>query len=248
LTTDEICLGVKADHPIEQIAISIEGNGIPLRINPAKPGETVFVSIGRLPPGQQTLDFTARTLRNGEAVDRHGHLDVSVRKPRPWLAGVIPQGPLSVFLDPASPSLENLWDGRLSVEINGPPGRTARGSFAFYDRSSASPRLERELQGLQLPTTPEQWNNYFDVIRQDKQVQQAYDFSHACKVTLDAAELGAFSFRAYRRHLEAIFVRYSDVLADPETWAHRINEFLGGGLDERAMVEIVDPDLYRNRA
>ena len=26
-----------------------------------------------------------------------------------------------------------------------------------------------------------------------------------------------------------------------------INRFLGGGLDEQAMAEVVNPDLYRNR-
>jgi hypothetical protein len=41
---------------------------------------------------------------------------------------------------------------------------------------------------------------------------------------------------------------YNAILADPEPWAERVNAFLGGGLDVRAMVEVVDPHLYRNRA
>ncbi len=41
---------------------------------------------------------------------------------------------------------------------------------------------------------------------------------------------------------------YNAMLADPEPWAEKVNAFLGGGLDVRAMVEVVDPNLYRNRA
>ncbi len=51
----------------------------------------------------------------------------------------------------------------------------------------------------------------------------------------------------FRDHFETLYVNYTDVLADPEQQAARINQFLGGGLDERKMVEAVDPNLYRNR-
>jgi hypothetical protein len=51
----------------------------------------------------------------------------------------------------------------------------------------------------------------------------------------------------FRDHFETLFVNYTDVLADPEGQAARINQFLGGTLDERKMVEAVDPNLYRNR-
>jgi len=51
----------------------------------------------------------------------------------------------------------------------------------------------------------------------------------------------------FRDHFETLYVNYSDVVADPEREAARINGFFGGRLDERKMVEAVDPNLYRNR-
>ena len=51
----------------------------------------------------------------------------------------------------------------------------------------------------------------------------------------------------YRRYLDTLFVSYREVLADPEPHARRLDEFLGGGLDWRAMAAVVDPALYRNR-
>jgi hypothetical protein len=52
----------------------------------------------------------------------------------------------------------------------------------------------------------------------------------------------------YRRHFDALFLDYRRALASPAEEAHRLNEFLGGRLDERAMAEVIDPELYRNRA
>jgi hypothetical protein len=51
----------------------------------------------------------------------------------------------------------------------------------------------------------------------------------------------------FRQHFEVVYVQYRDVLEDPVREARRINEFLGGKLDERRMAEVVDPALYRNR-
>ncbi len=48
-------------------------------------------------------------------------------------------------------------------------------------------------------------------------------------------------------NIQVLYVHYSDVLADPEKEARRINDFLGGALPVEPMAEVVDPQLYRNR-
>jgi len=48
-------------------------------------------------------------------------------------------------------------------------------------------------------------------------------------------------------NFEMLELDYNAMLVDPEPWAERINAFLGGKLDVQAMVEVVDPNLYRNR-
>ena len=52
----------------------------------------------------------------------------------------------------------------------------------------------------------------------------------------------------FRDWFDVLYLDFADVVADPETAANRINEFLGGGLDVEAMAMQVDPNLYRNRA
>ncbi len=48
-------------------------------------------------------------------------------------------------------------------------------------------------------------------------------------------------------HMEVLEVNYNALIADPIPHVQRVNRFLGGWLDEDAMLQVVDPNLYRNR-
>lgn len=48
-------------------------------------------------------------------------------------------------------------------------------------------------------------------------------------------------------HFDILYVHYSDAVANAMDQARRVNQFLGGDLDEAAMAGVVDPDLYRQR-
>jgi hypothetical protein len=52
---------------------------------------------------------------------------------------------------------------------------------------------------------------------------------------------------AQQKNLQYIDVDYNAMLADPEPHVRKINQFLGGELDESAMAAVVDPNLYRQR-
>jgi len=48
-------------------------------------------------------------------------------------------------------------------------------------------------------------------------------------------------------NVDVLYVNYNEVLADPRMQAERVSGFYGGKLDVAAMVDVVDPGLYRNR-
>lgn len=52
----------------------------------------------------------------------------------------------------------------------------------------------------------------------------------------------------FRNYFDVLSVDYRAVLEDPVLQARRMNEFFDGELDEGRMVEVVDPELYRNRS
>jgi hypothetical protein len=43
-------------------------------------------------------------------------------------------------------------------------------------------------------------------------------------------------------------VDYNAMLQNPQPYVHTINQFIDESLDEEAMVNMVNPNLYRNRA
>jgi len=49
-------------------------------------------------------------------------------------------------------------------------------------------------------------------------------------------------------HFEALFVIHNMLLKSPDEQVKKICRFLGGHLDKKKMVDVVDPTLYRNRA
>ena len=44
-----------------------------------------------------------------------------------------------------------------------------------------------------------------------------------------------------------LYVSYNDLLTDPKPAVEAVSDFLGGGLNTDAMLEVVDPSLYRQR-
>ena len=47
--------------------------------------------------------------------------------------------------------------------------------------------------------------------------------------------------------MDYLVVDYNGILTDPAPVVSQVNAFLGGGLDEQAMLAVVDPELYRQR-
>jgi len=52
----------------------------------------------------------------------------------------------------------------------------------------------------------------------------------------------------FRDCFELLELNYREAIADPEIHAARIADFVGGNLDRKKMAEVVDPNLYRDRA
>jgi hypothetical protein len=62
------------------------------------------------------------------------------------------------------------------------------------------------------------------------------------------SELSAFQDWLKRQpHIQSIEVDYNRIQREPEAELERVNDFLGGELDVRAMANVVDASLYRNR-
>ena len=52
---------------------------------------------------------------------------------------------------------------------------------------------------------------------------------------------------AEQPNFEILYINYNEIIAEPTPQVNRINEFLGGKLNTQAMLQIVDPTLYRQK-
>ncbi len=48
-------------------------------------------------------------------------------------------------------------------------------------------------------------------------------------------------------NMRTLYISYNQTLSDPEPNLNRINQFLGGNLDIKSMLQVVDKNLYRER-
>jgi hypothetical protein len=60
---------------------------------------------------------------------------------------------------------------------------------------------------------------------------------------LDAAR----QWLAKQSNIRCLAVPYVKLISTPEMWVTNISRFLDGGLDEAAMIAVIDPSLYRHR-
>ena len=72
----------------------------------------------------------------------------------------------------------------------------------------------------------------------DKRMKQLYS-EHLAEAARELASRACF---------ETLDLKHRETIQDPQTAVALINRFLGGGLNEKAMAEVVNPDLYRNRS
>jgi hypothetical protein len=72
----------------------------------------------------------------------------------------------------------------------------------------------------------------------DEQLMKAYE-----------GQLGKIEgWLAEQPSFQVLYVSYNELMEDPAGAAQAVNKFLGGSLDEEAMLKHVDPTLYRQRA
>ncbi len=56
-----------------------------------------------------------------------------------------------------------------------------------------------------------------------------------------------YKWIADHQNFKMLEVNYNDMLKTPEPVVARINEFLDGNMNTAAMLNVIDPTLYRNR-
>lgn len=201
LASEMPILAIRSDHAIDELTIAMgDGPSLSLALSDTPPGDPVFVELPPLPVGLHKFSVAARG-GSGSESEVVGDLDVvmRVREARQWSPDATTHGPLEVELDPAAPSLEQLWEGKAVIMVRGPAGRQARCRVQMFVRAGESTSFERHLPPITLPLSSEDWTRHFEThLKKDKGAQHAYDEARVCEVDFSAEELGSFTLRCER--------------------------------------------------
>jgi hypothetical protein len=119
-----------------------------------------------------------------------GHLDVRVREPDPGRGSGTYREPLQVLVSPATASLEDLWEGRATLDVIGPVGSSATVTVRL---ECAAGEVGRHQFGpVPLPLEGAEWRAAFAAnVRGRSEMQRAYDEAMSAAVEVADAELGA---------------------------------------------------------
>ena len=220
LASEQPCLAVRVDHPVETLSVSMGfTSGSSLELCSIEPGDPVFVALPDLPLGLHRLCFSARTTPLA-ALEPLGDFDVTIRirDARSWARAITSHGPFDVQIDPPTPSLEQLWEGQIQVTIAGPAGRNVTCAVSLYEADGASAVFSKRLPPIKLPLSVDGWRNHFNThFRNAHRVEEAYDVARNCQLVFSAGELGALTFGfsreftplrwSSRRHAQRFVVR-----------------------------------------
>lgn len=198
LASERPCLAICADHELRALIVSVGQDRF--ESNDVAAGATTFVELPQLHVGLHTVRIHACSGLKGkrQSTDK---LDVvmRIREPRPWSPGLNSHGPLSVQVDPPSPTLEELWEGRVEVSVRGPAGRHVNCGVSLSHTESGAATVTKSLPPIALPVTPDTWRRYFGRhFQNSREVPLAYETAQVCEIEFTGEELGVFSVRCER--------------------------------------------------
>ncbi len=198
LTSERPCIGIRPDHAVDAITVTLGSAEVQrLEVTSPAPGLPLYVELPALSAGVHTLRVSARL--SGSAEEQAGGLDVVIREPRVWTPGMNAPGALRISVDPPAPTLEQMWEGRVAIDIRGPAGRQIIPTISLFGRRAGAASVRKRLPPLTIPADAEAWRSYFEKhFRDARDVQHHYDPAHTCRVVLNAEELGGLSLTCER--------------------------------------------------
>lgn len=201
LASETPTLAISSDHVIDELAIAMgDGPSLSVGSSGTPPGEPIFIELPPLAVGLHKVSIAARS-RAGASSEVIGDLDVvmRVREARPWASGATAHGPLEMELDPAAPSLEQLWEGRAAVVVRGPVGRQVKCRIKMFARDGEPPLFDRHIPPITLPLVSEEWARLLEKhVKGNNQASLSYDDAQVCEVEFSADELGVLKLRCAR--------------------------------------------------
>ena len=199
LTGDVPCFAIVADHAVQSFEVQIDNERA--TAIPASPaGKPTFIQLEAVHPGVHMLSIRAsRTAAQVAPTVLDGRVTINVRDPKQWVAGTTAHSGLAVFLDPPTPTLDDLTAGEVGLAIQGPFGCSITCSATLFTADGAEIGTY-ELCKAELPLSASAWiHKSSDGIRREPFAAKSLEAASA-RLTINADEMGLYVQRLEREH------------------------------------------------
>lgn len=195
LSSERALMAIQSDYPLASLIVRVDR--LPLveqrDLSGDKPS---YVELPAFPPGRHAVTVSATDHAGREEV---GELEFTSREPSFWAPGASQGAPLLVSVDPPRPSLEDMWEGRASLEVSGPTGRSLICDIALHDFEGAPALATKRVTNIPLPVVAGDWKQLLTRrITTDGHLSALYDATRHLLLRLAAGELGQFELRCLR--------------------------------------------------
>lgn len=241
LTGDNVRIAVKADYELRGVEVAINRDSVSFLSTPALSEAPVLLDLRSLPSGKNLVEIKAIAKQQPHE-DLVGYLSAIVREPQVWDVRTANQGALRGFVDPETPSLEEIWTNDVNIEIYGPAGRSVGCRIRLLDRVGTSVVGEKKITDLTLPIHGERWRSEFTAkVKKDASMQEAYDVAQVGELFFDAEEMGYFTVSGERKSTP---IRWAVHRSGRNKKLRYINETDAEGVSI-ARFEFATPDLSK---
>jgi hypothetical protein len=204
LAGEPAIVAVHAERPVDKCIVSIDGDLYVL----AWPEEQadLFVALDGLSIGNHDVTATLLAPDGGDSL-AIGSLLVTIRDPQVRPDGATPGEGIRLQASPARPTLAELWDGRATLSIAGPPQST--GDLWVILRNTGGGELGQIRHRVDLPMSSGAWTQFASRELQGRGLRNSYDEAESCEVAVSRAGVGYASLVCERgfRSLRWVILR-----------------------------------------
>ncbi len=186
LAGDPVMLAVHSNLTMEMCAVTVDG-GLPTVLEwPASKAELIF-SLEDLTVGTHEVNVALIGADNGSPV-KSGSLAITIRDLHTNLDETTDGAGIRLFATPARPRLTELWDGRASLSIDGPPSTKAE--LVIVLRDDAGNALAQAQHSVSLPFSDSAWGRLADQELHKRKLLAAYGDAETCEVSVARSGVG----------------------------------------------------------
>jgi hypothetical protein len=154
----------------------------------------LFLALTDLTVG--THDLTVMLMGASNEQLAKGTLAVTIRDPQAALEGTSSGEGIRMLAAPAWPTLSDLWDGRATVSVDGPPNVQADLDVIL---SAVDGSVLAEIRRtLKLPLSSDAWAGVAKAVRNDRRFQNAYDDAESGEILVSRSGIGLARLRCDR--------------------------------------------------